>query len=234
MMAFIIYPLGDSAVTIELGSFISEALNQKVIAMQKWLKQHPLPGLKDVRIAFTSLTLYYDLPTIKEQAGRSCSAVEYISNHLERAYNNSEVIEDEDRIIKIPVCYHPDLGLDLTEICNAKSLTREALIDLHTATIYRIYMIGFLPGFPYMGEVNEKIAIERKPSPRQLVPKGSVGIAGRQTGIYPMDTPGGWQIIGRTPFKIFDPHDQEVIFLHPGEKVQFSEISLEEFHHLNN
>ena len=95
-------------------------------------------------------------------------------------------------------------------------------------------MIGFLPGFPYMGEVDEKIAVARKASPRPTVPKGSVGIAGRQTGIYPLESPGGWQLVGRTPFKIFDPQSDEVVFLHPGDKVQFSEISLEEFHHLND
>jgi inhibitor of KinA len=95
-------------------------------------------------------------------------------------------------------------------------------------------MIGFLPGFPYMGEVDEKIAIERKPAPRALVEKGSVGIAGKQTGIYPLNSPGGWQIIGRTPFKLFNPHGEEVVSVHAGDYVQFSEISLEEFHQLNN
>ena len=233
-MSFSIYPLGDSAVTIELGSVISESLNRKVLAMQQWLNQNPDPCIKETRIAFSSLTAYYDLVGIKEKAGKNISAFEYISNLLGSAFTHCSIPEERHHVTRIPVCYHPAVAPDMDFICKEKSISRETLVALHTAAVYRIYMIGFLPGFPYMGEVDEKIAIGRKATPRPIVPKGSVGIAGRQTGIYPLESPGGWQLIGRTPYKIFDPLSEEVVFLQPGDKVQFSEISLEEFHHLND
>ena len=234
MMSFIIYPIGDTAVTIELGIVISEALNRKVIAMQTWLKENRPPGIREICIAYSSLSVYYDLLPIKEQAGKGRSAFEYISELLSQAFQNSKLTDDPGRLVRIPVCYDPIVGLDSEEICIKKSLTLEALVQHHTSKVYRVYMIGFLPGFPYMGQVDEKIAFPRKPAPRPLVAKGSVGIAGYQTGIYPLASPGGWQIIGRTPFRLFDPQNPEVVSLRPGDQVQFSPISLQEFYELNN
>ena len=234
MMSFIIYPIGDTAVTIELGVVISEALNRKVIAMHAWLKENRPPGIKEICIAYSSLSVYYDLIPVKEQAGKTRTVFDYISNLLKEAFEKSKVNDEPGRLVRIPVCYDPDLALDSEEICNKNALTLEELIHYHTSKVYRVYMIGFLPGFAYMGQVDEKIAFPRKPAPRPLVAKGSVGIAGYQTGIYPLASPGGWQIIGRTPFRLFDPVNLEVVALHAGDQVQFSQISLQEFYELNN
>jgi inhibitor of KinA len=233
-MSFIIYPIGDSAATIELGDIINEAINRKVIAMQVWLKENHSSAFKEITIAYSSLSVYYDLLAITALAGRRQSPLQYISGLLELAFHNAEEKMQPEKVIKIPVCYHPSLGLDLNFLSEQKSLKHEEIIALHVSRLYRVYMIGFLPGFPYMAEVDSRIAVPRKVNPRPLVKKGSVGIAGTQTGIYPLDSPGGWQIIGRTPFSLFTPYGQEVVPISPGDYVQFSEISLEEFHQLNN
>jgi len=133
------------------------------------------------------------------------------------------------RKIKIPVCYAEKYGLDLNEISKQKKISISEIIQLHTAKKYRIYMIGFLPGFAYMGEVDKQIAITRKAQPRINVEGGSVGIAGMQTGIYPLDSPGGWQIIGKTPLKLFDKEKDHTVLLQPGDEIEFYPITEDEF-----
>jgi inhibitor of KinA len=126
------------------------------------------------------------------------------------------------------------LAADLQELASMHKLTIEGIIEIHCSKIYRIYMIGFLPGFAYMGTVDSRIVSPRKSKPRTNVPAGSVGIAGSQTGIYPFDSPGGWQLIGQTPLLLFDPTKENPTLLEPGDQVSFHTISLEEFHHLKN
>jgi inhibitor of KinA len=127
------------------------------------------------------------------------------------------------------VCYGEKYAWDINEIAKEKSIPVDEIIRLHTAKKYRVYMIGFLPGFAYMGEVDEKIAIPRKAQPRTSVEGGSVGIAGMQTGIYPIDSPGGWQIIGKTPLKLFDKERDDPVLLKPGDEIEFYSITENEF-----
>eukprot|EP01136_Pigoraptor_vietnamica_P038048 Opistho-1_new@106825 len=134
--------------------------------------------------------------------------------------------------ITIPVCYDLSLAPDLVELATLHQLSVEEVIQLHTAQTYRVYMIGFLPGFAYMGSVDERIRTARKANPRTKVPAGSVGIAGEQTGIYPLDSPGGWQLIGQTPLPLFDATRTDPCLLQPGDEVQFCSISLTAFHKL--
>jgi inhibitor of KinA len=129
------------------------------------------------------------------------------------------------------VCYAERFALDLEELVQQKHLSKQEIIQLHTSITYRVYMIGFLPGFAYMGEVDEKIAMPRRQQPRTAVPEGSVGIAGAQTGIYPFTSPGGWNIIGRTPLKLFDKDKEEPTFFKPGDEVTFYSITEDEFAH---
>jgi inhibitor of KinA len=136
--------------------------------------------------------------------------------------------EDGASIIRIPVCYEPEYGPDLDLLAGKKGLTREEVIRLHTADIYRVYMIGFLPGFPYLGKVAPALEIPRKERPVPVV-AGGVGIAGNQTGIYPLHSPGGWQIIGRTPLKLFDPCAPVPVSMKVGDWVQFFSITQQEF-----
>jgi inhibitor of KinA len=138
-------------------------------------------------------------------------------------------VERGKNIKRIPVCYDPSFGYDLYSVAEEKQLTVEEVIKVHTSEVYRVYMIGFLPGFPYMASVNERIEVSRKPKPRTLVKSGSVGLAGRQTGIYPMDSPGGWQIIGRIPMKLFDRNRPGSQIIKAGDYVQFYPIALKEF-----
>ena len=137
--------------------------------------------------------------------------------------------EKQERLIKIPVCYEQEFAPDIHSLASGNNVSVEEVIALHVSKIYRVYMLGFLPGFSYLGEVDERIATPRKPTP-QPVAAGSVGIAGKQTGIYPFASPGGWQIIGRTPLTIFDPHaGDDAALLRAGDRVQFFSITANEF-----
>jgi inhibitor of KinA len=150
---------------------------------------------------------------------------------FDHAYRHAAITIDRPKtsIIEIPVCYHPSFALDMEIISGSTQLSTKEIIRLHTDVEYTVYMIGFLPGFPYMGFVDDRIAFGRKSTPRAMVPAGSVGIAGKQTGIYPLDSPGGWQIIGRTPLTLFEPRRDPPVALEPGGTVRFFEVSLAEF-----
>jgi len=141
---------------------------------------------------------------------------------------------DSAQIMEIPVCYENDFGLDLQEIADFHDIDTESVIRLHTAPVYDVYMIGFVLGFPYLGGLDEKLYTPRKKSPRKVVPAGSVGIADRQTGIYPIQSPGGWQILGRTPVRLFDLERKNPFFLEMGDKVRFTAITRAEFESYTN
>jgi inhibitor of KinA len=135
----------------------------------------------------------------------------------------------EGKQISIPVCYDPSLGTDLPWVSSHLNLSLEEIISLHTSISYRVHMIGFIPGFPYMGTLPEQLEVPRKQTPSLKIPMGSVAIAGKQTGIYPAEVPGGWQVIGRTPLKMFDPSKSPCSFLNVGDIVEFKPITLETF-----
>jgi inhibitor of KinA len=137
-----------------------------------------------------------------------------------------------ERILNIPVCYEEEFAMDLQQLAITKNISVDEVIQIHTTRQYKVYMLGFLPGFPYMGEVDEKISMPRKPQPVNIE-AGSVGIAGKQTGIYPLNSPGGWQIIGRTPLRIFDSAGEEPTLLRAGDTVQFYSITKNEFELIN-
>ncbi|MFM8742516.1 MAG: 5-oxoprolinase subunit PxpB [Cytophagales bacterium] len=133
------------------------------------------------------------------------------------------------RLVQMPICYDLEFGIDLSRMADERELRVEEIIDLHSRELYHVFMIGFLPGFPYMGKVHHSIASPRLPKPRAKVLAGSVGIAGEQTGIYPLDSPGGWNIVGRTPLRLFKPTDTNPVFFQPGDQVKFVSISRKEF-----
>ncbi len=226
---FVIFPIGDNAVTIDLGNRINELLNRKVLGMQQWLSERALEGVKDLIIAYSSLTIFYDPVLIRKKHLISSTVFQFIKSKLEDAWANASPSDETpgDLLMRIPVCYDNDFGFDLDFIADSKRLSKEEIIQLHVSKIYRVYMIGFLPGFSYLGEVDEKLIISRKQTPVP-VPAGSVGIAGSQTGIYPLNCPGGWQIIGRTPLRLFNPSMAIPVTLKPGDYVQFYPITREE------
>ncbi|HZG22922.1 MAG TPA: 5-oxoprolinase subunit PxpB [Chitinophagaceae bacterium] len=234
MTEYSIYPIGDSAITIDFGNYISEAFNKKVMAMKLWFHKNPFDGLLDVIIAYSSLSVIYDPARVRTIYKPSTTVFEFIRQKLVQASEEASITE-RDRIVKrIPVCYDLAFGFDLEFIAAQRNTTIEEIVELHTSFNYRVYMIGFQPGFPYMASISERIFIQRKDTPRQVVPAGSVGLAGIQTGIYPLDSQGGWQIIGRTPIRLFDKSRPERLVLKPGDVVRFYPVNMKEFNRLSD
>ncbi|HEY1020467.1 MAG TPA: 5-oxoprolinase subunit PxpB [Sediminibacterium sp.] len=230
--AYQIYPCGDHAITITWGNSITVSANQQVMALYQYLCERKITGVLDLIPAYTSLTIVYDLAAmIKKNPGQSVYAI--MESQLQEAARSVEIhTVMVSNKVTIPVCYDLSLAPDLSELAALHQLTIEEVIQLHTSPTYRVYMIGFLPGFAYMGSVAERIRTARKSSPRTKVPAGSVGIAGEQTGIYPLDSPGGWQLIGQTPLPLFDATRTDPCLLQPGDEVKFCSISLTEYHQL--
>lgn len=225
---YAIFPLGDAAATIDLGNNINEFLNNKIIGMQQWMLANPLPGQKDIIVAYSSLTIIYDPVAVRRHFPNGGSVYKKVEQQLQKAFGQSAVQPtSHSSIIRIPVCYEEEYAMDLPAMAAEKNMSTEEIIALHTASVYRVYTIGFLPGFSYMAAVHPKLATARKVKPVPVA-AGSVGIAGEQTGIYPLNSPGGWHIIGRTPIKQFDASDKNMVKLKVGDSVAFYRISKKE------
>ena len=223
---YTIFPLGDCAATIELGKGMNADLNKKALAMKNWFEEKNYDGIRDSIVAYNSLTLYYDPVTIKKNRTQD-TAFARISTIMQEAYEQSFAADDAGILHYIPVCYAEDFGVDLAEISRLTNLSSAEIIELHTSRVYRVYMLGFLPGFAYMGELDPALHLPRKQSPENVV-AGSVGLASNQTGIYPLDSPGGWHVIGRTPVKMFNPKDKVPVKFKAGDHVQFYQVTREE------
>lgn len=217
-----IFPLGDSALTVEFGSSISAKDNRTAIAFADHFHSLAFPGFVEAVPAYASTTIFYDVSSVRRNFGDSATAYAAIQRLTEAALADLQYDEDaESRLIEMPVQFDKDSALDLAIISQTHGLAPETVIEIFLERTYRVFMIGFLPGFSYMGEVDERIATPRKETPRTLVPKGSVGIAGKQTGIYSLESPGGWQIIGRTDVELFLPDTDPPSLLRPGDQVRF-------------
>ena len=230
-----IYSVSDQAVTLDFGGPISVATNDRVYMLMASLLKNKLEGVTDIIPAYSSITVVYDYMKVYEQQlkkedTQSISSLikKWMEDNLTEHVNDTGANKKE---MIIPVCYDKTVGLDIESVAQKHNLTIQEVIALHTATTYRVFMNGFLPGFAYMGIVDPSIQTPRHESPRPVVKAGSVGIAGVQTGIYPSDSPGGWQIIGKTPVPLID--ENENILLKPGSFVKFNAISLFEFEKLN-
>lgn len=223
-----IFSLGDSAITVDFGNCIDETINKDVISRFNQLQQQPFPGIIEVVPAYSSLTIHYDMPALRKKLRDGLTIFEWVKEQLiERLEQAAEHSALKERLMRIPVCYEKEFAPDIQQLAATKNISVEEVIQTHLSKNYKVYMLGFLPGFTYMGEVDEKITIPRKPQPVKTV-AGSVGIAGKQTGIYPLASPGGWQIIGRTPLKLFDVEKEEPTLLRAGDTVQFYSISKKE------
>lgn len=216
------YPLGDQAIVIQLGDKISEDIQCRITSICNFLEEYSFEGFTEYVPAFTTVTIFYD-PLVTDY-----STVEPLMEEM------LEEISEEDHkgakiTIEIPVLYGGPQGPDLPFVAAHAGLTEAEVIDLHTSAEYLVHMIGFAPGFPYLGGLDEKIATPRKETPRASIPAGAVGIAGAQTGVYPIETPGGWQIIGQTPLKLFDVEKYPPALLKAGNGLRFVAITEEEF-----
>jgi inhibitor of KinA len=228
-----IFPLGDSAITMDLGDRIDEELNSKALAIREWMTAHPVPGIQDIIVAYGSVTVFYD--PLEVMAGGEPMAggpFGFLREMLKQAREQAAPLPaGNGKPISVPVCYGGRLGPDLEPVSAIKSISQEEIIELHSSRIYRVYMVGFLPGFAYLGQVDPRLDMPRKAAPVPVM-AGSVGIVGSQSGIYPLNSPGGWHIIGRTPVKLFDPLAELPIRLKTGDHVQFFPVSPDEFDNL--
>ncbi|MDR6571137.1 5-oxoprolinase subunit PxpB [Chitinophaga ginsengisegetis] len=230
---YTISPLGDRAVIIEWEQQISEDIHRRVMQAFRQLQELHKPYILDLIPAYASLTVVYDAVVLyRELHGNAGEKIrELISATLEETAITAAALP---RRLEIPVCYHPSLGPDLHAMAESKNVSPEHIIALHTAQTYTVYMLGFLPGFPYMGKVHDQLVTPRLKQPRLRVPAGSVGIAGAQTGIYPQESPGGWNIIGRTPLRLFDAGAETPCYCGPGDEVRFMPVSLEAFREMTH
>ena len=225
--------LGDHAIVFSLNEKIDLQINMEVHALNQFIQRKKINAFKDFIPAYHTLTILYDiveLQVLLNQKNKEISlnefAQSFIKEFIQLKQENTS-FELTTKTIKVPVCYDLNFGIDLEKIAKEKNKSIEEIIQIHCSKTYRVFCLGFMPGFAYMGEVDKTIQVARHPKPRPLVYAGSVGIAGAQTGIYPKDAPGGWQIIGRTPLTIFDPIN--LAMFAPGDLVSFYAITLAEF-----
>ncbi|MDW7712188.1 MAG: 5-oxoprolinase subunit PxpB [Deferrisomatales bacterium] len=215
---------GDRGLLAEYGEGIDPEVNRKVRSVAALLGRDPLPGVSEIVPTYRSLLLVYD-PLVTRP--------ERLESELKRLEARlSEIRIPEPRTVTIPVCYGGELGPDLGFVAASHGLTEEEAVRLHTEPTYPIYMIGFTPGFPFLGGLPEALHTPRLETPRTAVPAGSVGIANNQTGIYPVVSPGGWRLIGRTPLRLFDPEKEEPFLYRAGDLIRFRSIPPEEYRRL--
>ena len=216
-------PLGDSAIVVTLGTGLDEIMLPRVRALVETLMRDLPAGIVDVVPAFATVTVFYDPTRIGDYA-QLCATIE---SRAERA--EASVLTLEFRRVEIPVCYGGDFGPDLAVVAAHSELSAERVVELHCGADYLVHAIGFAPGFAYLGGLPEQIHTPRRATPRTMVPAGTVGIGGEQTGVYPLATPGGWNLIGRTPLKLFDAARAEPALLRVGDRVTFRAIGAKEF-----
>lgn len=234
-----LHPLGDCAVSIELERRTDAATHRKLQRLLACLEQElrPFPGFIEAVPAYHTIAVYYDPMTVfSALGGREGFDPELRSPHeivcmcLNRLFASTADAQRPHSItVEIPVCYGGQFGPDLEEVARYNALSPEEVIRIHTGGSYPVYFIGFAPGFPYLGGMDERISTPRKSTPRLCIPAGSVGIAGKQTGVYSLETPGGWQLIGRTPLCLFRPWQNPPSLLKPGDIVHFRPIAEEQF-----
>jgi inhibitor of KinA len=230
-------PLGDSAVLARLGAEIDEGTLGRVQALAAEIERAHAPGIVDVVPAYHSVTVVYDPMQFVGSGARPYQTVcQLISWCAERAgaakappAGPAPTLAPGASPIVIPVCYGGEAGVDLETVAAQCGLTAQEVIELHSGANYRVYAIGFVPGFPYLGGLPAALGLPRRTTPRTQVPPGSVGIGSAQTGVYPMATPGGWHLIGRTPLQLFRPAEPRPCLLRVGDTVRFTPISPEEF-----
>ena len=225
------FQISENAISLEFGDDINEETLDRIARLNQSIKANPFAGLLSTIPAYTTLTLYFNpVALINDPGLKGSTTLDKISRYIKSIHVETKKDQQtQNQIMQIPVCYDPVFGFDLQELSSFYQLKKEEIIELHSSAVYTVYMIGFVPGFPYLGGLSEKLTTPRRQNPRAAIPAGSVGIAGQQTGIYPLETPGGWQIIGRTPLKLFDVNRQQPSLLKAGDKLKFEPVSLKEF-----
>ena len=215
-------PAGDKALSIELGDAISPEINRKVRNLCLTIGNHAIPGVQELVPTYRSVLVYYDPMRI--------SQVDLESQLRDLEYHLDEATVQAPRLVELPTVYGGEYGPDLDHVAGHNHVSAQDVVRIHSETEYLVYMMGFTPGFTYLGGMSEKIATPRLETPRTVIPAGSVGIAERQTGVYPIESPGGWQLIGRTPVRLFDAHREPPVVVDAGDYIRF--VPVEESQYL--
>lgn len=214
-------PSGDKAVVMEFGNEISREVNARIRNLINLMDEAQICGVEELLPTYRSIMIMYD--PMKIEYGKLVENLEALS------HKTVEGEEEKIRIVEIPTLYGKEYGPDIDFVANHNNITVDEVVRIHTGTDYLVYMLGFTPGFTYLGGMSEKIATPRLSSPRAKIPAGSVGIAGSQTGMYPSETPGGWQLIGRTPLKLYNPEQEPPVLLSAGDYVRYVSVSQYEY-----
>jgi inhibitor of KinA len=227
--------LGDSAVLVRVAENFGDAPDgvlNRVLATKRALQAAQIPGVVELAPAYTTVAVFYD-PVRAVDAGAPAEDVfGWIEQRIRETLSDWKKISrdrGEPSLVEIPVCYESDFALDLEEVARRAGIHSKEVVDIHCGVEYRVHCLGFTPGFPFLGGLPPKIATPRRDVPRKEIPAGSVAIGGRQTGIYPIKSPGGWNVIGRTPLRLFDSQKDPPALLRAGDRVRFRPITREEF-----
>lgn len=225
-------PLGDRALVLEVGNRVDAATTACIRALADYLAGLDLPGVVDFVPALTSIGIHYDPEQWHDEAGTR-TPYELLVARLQSVLPDLATLEmSEGTLHEVPVCYEPEFAEDLPALASAQGLSRDELVQIHSRATYTVYMIGFAPGFAYLGPLDQRLMTPRRQTPRARVPAGSVAVANEYTGIYPAPLPGGWHIIGRTPLQLFDPANERPSLLGAGDRVKFVPINATEFRNL--
>lgn len=222
MEQFRVLPAGDRALVAEFGDTINEKINDQVHALAGKLTSESVAGVLELVPTFRSLLIYYEPSVITYH--------DLKQRVLQLSRSSAMTKDSGKRIWNIPCCYGSHFGPDLQDLIRHTGLSRDEIISIHSSVDYKIYMLGFLPGFVYLGGLDSRLEIPRLPSPRVRIPKGSVGIGGNQTGVYPLDSPGGWRLIGSTPVDFYDPQREAPILCSAGDYIRFVPITSSDYY----
>ena len=235
-----IAPLGDAALVVRIRDRFEDApektLNDVLNVLQR-LEDAQIPGIIELAPAYTTVAVFFDPARVIDAAGEPDCVMEWLTQKIYETLTHGkrkQVKHAAARWVEIPVCYDPEFALDLDHVADHARMSRKEVVDLHSAAEYRVNCIGFTPGFPYLTGLPGKLATPRRATPRKEIPTGSVAIGGAQTGIYPQVSPGGWNVIGRTPLRLFDPQKYPPVLLRAGNRVRFRAIAREEFEALKS
>jgi inhibitor of KinA len=221
--AAVLRSAGEGGLVVELGDRIDPEVNARVHRLARELKAQLAGDIVEVVPTYRSLLVRHD--PLRTPRGKLVRRVEALLADLP-SHPESEAA---GRTVRIPACYGGEHGPDLENVARHAGLSPDEVVAIHSGAEYRVYMLGFTPGFPYLGGMSPRIATPRLETPRQRLPAGSVGIAGEQTGIYPVESPGGWRLVARTPLRLFDPGAPSPFLLAPGDRLRFVPIGREEF-----
>ena len=231
-----IVPLGDSALIVRLREQFEDAPEEtqdEVLRVFQRLRNAAIPGVIELAPAYTSVAVFFDPVVVAKAIGTSSEILDWLTTRIcaaaAGAPKRSWSRRSPSRTVEIPVCYDPEFGSDLDDVARHTQISAEQVIELHSAAEYRVACIGFVPGFPFLAGLPKKLTTPRRSTPRKEIAPGSVGIGGAQTGIYPLHSPGGWNLIGRTPLKLFEPAKDPPTLLRAGDRVRFRAITREEF-----